>query len=75
MTIGELIGCVVVVVWLVGAGLLAHAIPKWLEENDITQMGMVMMPELISVVMAIVIASWPVSMPALIIMKKMKERQ
>lgn len=75
MTIGELIGCIIVVVWLAGAGALAHVIPKLLEENDFTQMAMAMEPERVSVLMAICVVSWPITLPALLVMKMAKERQ
>lgn len=74
MTPGEIIGSVALLVWLAGIGGLAHAVPKWLAEDDYLAIGMQMMPERVAVVMGIVIVAWPVSMPALIVMKAMRER-
>lgn len=75
MTAGELIGCIAVIIWLLGIGGLAHVIPRWLEEDNFIQMLTVMAPERVSILMALVIVSWPVSMPALIIMKAMNEKK
>lgn len=74
MTIGELLGCIAIVAWLAGVGLMAHFVPEVLEENDFTQMAMNMEPERVSVLLALVTVSWPISVPALIVMKAMKDR-
>lgn len=72
MTPGELLGCIALVVWLVGTGVIAHLIPKVLEENDFTQMLMALEPERVSLLLALIAVSWPVSIPALIVMTAAK---
>jgi hypothetical protein len=73
MSIGELLLSAAVVGWFLGIGLLAHAIPKWLEDNDFTQMVMVLEPERLSVLMALFVVAWPVAIPVAALMQSKRK--
>jgi hypothetical protein len=74
MTWSQLIVSVAVVGWLLGVGALAHLLPKALAEDDFMSIAMGLEPERISVFSAIVIVSWPLSIPVMIMMKRRKEK-
>lgn len=71
------IGCLLV--WLLGVGLLAHAIPVWLRDDeempDYVRAGIAFFPERVAVLLAFVIVGWPLAVPALILMQKAKEKE
>lgn len=64
-------------IWLVGVGLLAHAFAALVEDEmpDYIRIGISLFAERIAVVAALVIVSWPLSMPCLWIMWKNKRRK
>lgn len=72
--------CVIVVlVWLGGVGLMAHAVvPMILEDEDtpdLVRLGMREMPELLALPLAIAITGWPLAMPVLIVLSKRKKEK
>lgn len=73
MSIGEVVGCLLVLGWLLGVGLLAHAVLGWLAEDDFISLAMQIAPERVAILMAMTVVSWPLSIPALAVMKLMKE--
>lgn len=75
MGIGDWIGCILFVVWLIGVGLLAHLIPSALAEDDFLSVAMGLEPERISVLMALFVVSWPVSGPFLAVMMARAKRK
>jgi hypothetical protein len=78
MTLSEWAFVVCSVGWLVGVGLLADAFPRWLEDGDVPdaiRIALSMFPENVGVLMAIVIVSWPVSIPCLIVMQAKGEKK
>jgi hypothetical protein len=78
MSFVDWIFMICVVGWLCGVGLLAHAVPVWLRDPkmpDIMRIGISMFPERVALAMAVVVVSWPMSMPVLIVMSKARDRK
>jgi hypothetical protein len=77
MTATDWVGCIAVIVWLSGVGVLAHAIPAALKaaEDPFIDTAMSIFPEGVAVLMSIVIVSWPLSVPALIIMMPSRKKR
>lgn len=79
MTASDWVLFVLMMIWFLGVGLLAHAVPVWLREDDsmpdYVRIGISMEPEKAAVLLAIAIASWPVSVPVLGTMAVMRKKR
>ena len=66
------------VVWFIGVGVFAHAVPHMLDSDempDVVRIGISRQPERVAVLMAIVVVSWPLSVPALTVMMKVRQKK
>jgi hypothetical protein len=75
MSWAEAVLLIPVVVWLLGVGLLAHALPRIMAEDDFLSIAMGLEPERVSVAGAIAIVGWPVTLPVLWVMVYRKKRK
>jgi hypothetical protein len=77
MSLVDLTYVIVMVGWLVGVGLLAHAVPAWLMHDedmpDYFRVAMSVFAERIAVLMAIVIVGWPLTIPVLVVMSRRRK--
>ena len=76
MSFLDLVFMAMVLGWLLGVGLLAHAVPHWVLHDpdlpDFVRVGLQFAPELFAVPMAIVIVGWPLTIPGLILIYRRK---
>lgn len=71
-------GSAALVVWFLGVGLLAHAVPRFLQSDEVPDYVRViisMFTEAVAVPMEIVIVGWPITIPALVLMGLRKRKE
>lgn len=78
MSGAQWLGSVALVVWFLGVGLLAHAVPHFLQSDavpDYVRVVISMFTEAFAVPVAIVIVGWPITIPALILIELRKRKK
>lgn len=77
MTLADYIAVIVVVGWLVGVGLMAHAFTAWLNHSkevpDFMRMGIDLFAERVAFLLTMICVAWPVAVPAIVVMSLVKK--